>query len=121
MARLRWVGGGLSGQIYREAQGRLRAEWNKAVRGAPALLVIEDVDSLGGGGAEGGATELERRVVGCLASLLDSLALHPAPRLAVLAITASLDRVDPALRRPGRSHFILLNKKLTSFLPRSAS
>jgi len=94
----------LLSKFHGETEGRLRAEWNKAVRGAPALLVIEDVDSLGGGGggAEGGATELERRVVGCLASLLDSLALHPAPRLAVLAITASLDRVDPALRRPGR-------------------
>jgi transitional endoplasmic reticulum ATPase len=67
-----------------------------ATKPGPALVVVDDVDALGGDGRRAGGQE----AVAELAGLLDGL--DRRSRTVVLGTTARPDEVAPALRRPGR-------------------
>lgn len=87
------------GKYYGEAELRLRQVFQKATASAPCLIFIDEIDSLAPNRAsvEG---EVEKRVVAQLLSLMDGFAQLNG--VIVLAATNCPDRVDPALRRPGR-------------------
>jgi transitional endoplasmic reticulum ATPase len=93
------VGPEIMGRYYGEAEARLRSLFDKAVKSAPCLVFIDEIDSLAPDRAkvEG---EVEKRVVAQLLSLMDGFAQTQG--VIVLAATNRPDHLDPALRRPGR-------------------
>ena len=95
--------GGLAG----ESEANIRGLFRAAAETAPALLFIDEIDCLGGGGRrDGAARDLERRVVAQLAACLDALnppeALAQGKVVVLLAATAHPDALDPSLRATGR-------------------
>lgn len=93
------AGSEVMGKYYGEAEGKLRQIFEKASQNAPCLIFIDEIDSIAPDRrlVEG---EVEKRVVAQLLSLMDGFARQAG--VVVLAATNYPDRLDPALRRPGR-------------------
>ncbi|HEY9624335.1 MAG TPA: AAA family ATPase [Crinalium sp.] len=93
------VGPEVMGKYYGEAEGRLRGIFEKAIKSAPCLVFIDEIDSLAPDRSkvEG---EVEKRLVAQLLGLMDGFAKTKG--VIVLAATNRPDHLDPALRRPGR-------------------
>ncbi len=89
----------IMGKYYGEAEGRLRALFEKAAKAAPCLVFIDEIDSLAPDRSQVEG-EVEKRVVAQLLSLLDGFAKTQG--VILLAATNRPDHIDPALRRPGR-------------------
>ncbi len=87
------------GKYYGEAEGRLRALFEKAAKASPCLVFIDEIDSLAPDRSQVEG-EVEKRVVAQLLSLLDGFAKSQG--VILLAATNRPDHIDPALRRPGR-------------------
>jgi len=87
------------GKFYGESEERLRQVFTEAEKNAPAIIFIDELDSIAPKRAEV-TGEVERRIVAQLLTLMDGL----KSRLNVIVIGATnrLDAIDPALRRPGR-------------------
>lgn len=87
------------GKYYGEAEAKLRGIFEKASKSAPCLIFIDEIDSLAPdrSSVEG---EVEKRLVAQLLGLMDGFAKTEG--VLVLAATNLPDRIDPALRRPGR-------------------
>jgi len=86
-------------KFYGESEARLREKFEEAERSAPAILCIDEIDSIAPkrGEVQG---EVERRVVAQLLSLMDGL--KERGRVVVIGATNRPDDIDLALRRPGR-------------------
>ncbi len=86
-------------KFYGESEARLREKFEEAERSAPAILCIDEIDSIAPkrGEVQG---EVERRVVAQLLSLMDGL--RDRGRVVVIGTSNRPDDIDPALRRPGR-------------------
>ncbi len=91
-------GPAITSKYYGETEERLRATFDRAREDAPAIVFVEELDSLAGKREEGG--DPGSRVVAQLLALLDGLATDD--RVVVVGTTNRIDAVDPALRRPGR-------------------
>lgn len=93
------VGPEVIGKYYGEAESRLRRIFERAARSAPCLIFIDEIDSLAPDRStvEG---EVEKRLVGQLLGLMDGFTTTKS--VIVLAATNRPERLDPALRRPGR-------------------
>jgi len=68
---------------------------------APAVLLLDEVDSLAPG-RERGAAGASARMAAALGAEMDALSAAGAPRVAVVAATNRPGAVDQSLRRPGR-------------------
>jgi transitional endoplasmic reticulum ATPase len=86
-------------RFYGESEERLRKIFEEAEQNAPAIVFIDELDSIAPRRAEV-TGEVERRVVAQLLALMDGL--RARRNVIVLGATNRLDAVDPALRRPGR-------------------
>lgn len=86
-------------KYYGESEQQLRNIFEEASENAPAIIFIDELDSLGVKREEA-TGEVERRVVAQLLSLMDGL--KPRENVVVIAATNRVDAVDEALRRPGR-------------------
>ncbi len=86
-------------KYYGEAEAQLRNIFAKAVKSAPCLVFIDEIDSIAPDRAavEG---EVEKRLVAQLLGLMDGF--KKTEGVIILAATNHPDRLDPALRRPGR-------------------
>jgi transitional endoplasmic reticulum ATPase len=84
---------------YGETEERLRGVFEEAAENEPAIVLLDDLDSIASE-REGAGGDAERRVVGQLLSLLDGL--EERSRVVVIGTTDRPDALDPALRRPGR-------------------
>ncbi|MBW4655619.1 MAG: AAA family ATPase [Kaiparowitsia implicata GSE-PSE-MK54-09C] len=93
------VGPEVMGKYYGEAEARLRSIFEKAIKAAPCIVFIDEIDSLAPDRStvEG---EVEKRLVAQLLGLMDGFAKTTG--MVVLAATNRPDHLDPALRRPGR-------------------
>jgi len=89
----------IMGRFYGESEERLRQVFQEAEQNAPAIVFIDEIDSIAPRRAEV-TGEVERRVVAQLLTLMDGL--KSRRHIIVMAATNRLDAVDPALRRPGR-------------------
>lgn len=88
-------------KYYGESEEKLRAIFQEAEENAPAIIFIDEIDSIAAKRAEmTGERQLERRVVSQLLSLLDGLKARG--EVIVIAATNQPDILDPALRRGGR-------------------
>ena len=91
----------IMGKFYGESEGRLREVFEDAAAHAPAILFIDEIDSIAPKREEmGGEKQVEKRVVAQLLALMDGLASRG--QLIVIAATNIPNVIDPALRRPGR-------------------
>jgi len=81
-----------------ESEERLREGFERAQANAPAIVFIDEIDSIAGARDED--ADAENRVVAQLLTLMDGL--DPRGELVVIGATNRVDTVDPALRRGGR-------------------
>ncbi|WP_323172434.1 CDC48 family AAA ATPase [Natrialba sp. PRR66] len=86
-------------KYYGESEEQLREVFEDAEENAPAIIFIDELDSIAAKREEAGG-DVERRVVAQLLSLMDGL--EERGRVTVIAATNRLDDIDPALRRGGR-------------------
>ncbi|MGI6209894.1 MAG: CDC48 family AAA ATPase, partial [Anaerolineae bacterium] len=89
----------IMGRFYGESEERLRDIFQQAQQQAPAIIFIDEIDSIAPK-REQVTGEVERRVVAQLLTLMDGL--EPRQNVVVIGATNRLDAVDEALRRPGR-------------------
>ncbi|MGA2483203.1 MAG: CDC48 family AAA ATPase [Candidatus Acidiferrales bacterium] len=91
----------IMGKFYGESEARLRKVFEDAQAHAPAILFIDEIDSIAPKREEmGGEKQVERRVVAQLLALMDGL--ESRGQVIVIAATNIPNVIDPALRRPGR-------------------
>lgn len=86
-------------KYYGESEKRIREIFEESERNAPAIIFLDELDSIAPKREEV-AGEMERRMVAQLLSLMDGL--KERANVIVIGATNRPDAVDPALRRPGR-------------------
>jgi transitional endoplasmic reticulum ATPase len=86
-------------KFYGESEAKLRQIFEDASRNQPAIIFIDEIDSIA---PKRGAVlgEVEKRVVGQLLTLMDGL--RDRGQVVVIGATNIPNALDPALRRPGR-------------------
>src|SRR5690606_38542163 len=89
----------IMGRHVGESEQRLRDVFQEAQRDAPAIVFIDEIDSIAPK-RDQVTSEVERRIVAQLLTLMDGL--EPRQNLVVIAATNRVDSIDEALRRPGR-------------------
>ena len=87
------------GSAYGESEKKLRELFEEAAKSAPAIIFIDEIDSIAPkrGQVSG---EAEKRLVAQLLTLMDGI--EPRQNLVVIAATNRPEAIDEALRRPGR-------------------
>ncbi|WP_297500809.1 CDC48 family AAA ATPase, partial [Thermococcus sp.] len=86
-------------KYYGESEERLREVFQEAEENAPAIIFIDEIDSIAPKREEVSG-EVEKRVVSQLLTLMDGL--KSRGKVIVIGATNRPDAIDPALRRPGR-------------------
>ena len=86
-------------KYYGESEEQLRDVFDEAADNAPAVVFIDEIDSIAPRRSETSG-DVERRVVAQLLSLMDGL--DERGQVIVIGATNRLDALDPALRRGGR-------------------
>ncbi|TKR28216.1 AAA family ATPase [Natronomonas salsuginis] len=81
-----------------ESEERLREVFERAVENQPAVVFIDEIDSIAGTRDED--ADMENRVVAQLLTLMDGL--DDRGQVIVVGATNRVDAIDPALRRGGR-------------------
>ncbi|MFW5634029.1 MAG: CDC48 family AAA ATPase [Erythrobacter sp.] len=89
----------IMGSGYGESEKRLREVFEEAARAAPAIVFIDEIDSIAPKRTQVPG-EAEKRLVAQLLTLMDGL--EARSNLVVIAATNRPDAIDEALRRPGR-------------------
>ena len=89
----------IMGKMYGESEQRLREIFDEAEKNAPAIVFIDELDSIAPKRAEV-TGEVERRIVAQLLTLMDGL--KSRRHVIVIGATNMVEAIDPALRRPGR-------------------
>jgi len=88
-------------KFYGESEAHLRAIFEKASKNAPAIVFVDEIDSIASKREEvRGDQQVERRVVAQLLALMDGL--KERGEVVVIGATNIPNVLDPALRRPGR-------------------
>jgi len=86
-------------KYYGESEEQLREVFEEAEENAPAVVFIDEIDSIAPSRGET-TGDVERRVVAQLLSLMDGL--EERGDVIVVGATNRVDALDPALRRGGR-------------------
>jgi len=89
----------IMGSGYGESEKRLREVFEQATKAAPAIVFIDEIDSIAPKRSQVPG-EAEKRLVAQLLTLMDGL--EARANLVVIAATNRPDAIDEALRRPGR-------------------
>ncbi|NVM45114.1 MAG: CDC48 family AAA ATPase [Candidatus Lokiarchaeota archaeon] len=86
-------------KFYGDSERNLKGIFDRAERNSPAIIFIDELDSIAPKRSEV-TGEVERRVVSQLLTLLDGMKGREG--VIVIGATNRIDAIDPALRRPGR-------------------
>ena len=86
-------------KYYGESEEQLREVFEEAQENAPAIIFVDELDSIAPKRGETSG-DVERRVVAQLLSLMDGL--DERGDVVVIGATNRVDAIDPALRRGGR-------------------
>jgi transitional endoplasmic reticulum ATPase len=86
-------------KFYGESEKKIRSIFEEAEKNAPAIIFIDEIDSLAPKREDVGG-EVERRVVSQLLTMMDGL--QARGKVVVIGATNRPSAIDPALRRPGR-------------------
>ncbi len=91
-----WVG---------ESERAVREVFRKARQAAPCIIFFDELDALAPRRGEAGDSHTSERVVSQLLTEIDGI--EELQGVVILAATNRLDRIDPALLRPGRFDLLL--------------
>jgi len=86
-------------KYYGESEQQIRKIFEDASKSAPAIIFIDELDSIASK-RENVTGEVEKRVVAQLLTMMDGL--EDRGQVIVIAATNRVDSIDAALRRPGR-------------------
>lgn len=86
-------------KYYGESEKHIREVFEQAEKNAPAIVFIDEIDSIAPKRGEG-TDQTEKRIVAQLLTLMDGLKTRG--QVVVMAATNRPDDIDEALRRPGR-------------------
>lgn len=86
-------------KYYGESEEQLREVFEEATENSPAIIFMDELDSIAAQRGEASG-DVERRVVAQLLSLMDGL--EDRSEVVVIGATNRVDAIDPALRRGGR-------------------
>lgn len=86
-------------KYYGESEEQLREVFEQAEENSPAIIFMDELDSIAAERGEASG-DVERRVVAQLLSLMDGL--EDRNEVVVIGATNRVDAIDPALRRGGR-------------------
>lgn len=86
-------------KFYGESEAKLREIFEQARKKAPCIIFLDEIDALAPR-REDVQGEVEKRVVAQLLALMDGL--EARGQIIVIGATNLPNRIDPALRRPGR-------------------
>jgi len=86
-------------KYYGESEEQLRDIFEEAQENSPAIIFMDELDSIAPKRDDAGG-DVERRVVAQLLSLMDGL--EERGEIVVIGATNRVDAIDPALRRGGR-------------------
>ena len=86
-------------KFYGESEARLREIFKEAAENSPTIIFFDEIDSIAPKREEV-MSEVERRIVSQLLSLMDGL--EARGKVIVIAASNRPNAIDPALRRPGR-------------------
>jgi transitional endoplasmic reticulum ATPase len=86
-------------KFYGQSEENLRNKFDEAVKNPPAIIFIDEIDSIAPKRSDVHG-EVERRVVAQMLTLMDGM--HSRGKVIVIGATNRVDDMDPALRRPGR-------------------
>ncbi|MCA1661446.1 MAG: CDC48 family AAA ATPase [Novosphingobium sp.] len=89
----------IMGSAYGESEKRLREVFEEATRASPAIVFIDEIDSIAPKRSQVHG-EAEKRLVAQLLTLMDGIESRTS--IVVIAATNRPDAIDEALRRPGR-------------------
>ncbi|WP_298305819.1 CDC48 family AAA ATPase [uncultured Erythrobacter sp.] len=89
----------IMGSGYGESEKRLREVFEEAARASPAIVFIDEIDSIAPKRTQVHG-EAEKRLVAQMLTLMDGL--EARANIVVIAATNRPDAIDEALRRPGR-------------------
>ena len=89
----------IMGSGYGESEKHLRDVFEEATKAAPAIIFIDEIDSIAPKRSQVHG-EAEKRLVAQLLTLMDGL--NNRAHVVVIAATNRPDAIDEALRRPGR-------------------
>ncbi|MCB2087193.1 MAG: AAA family ATPase, partial [Sphingomonadaceae bacterium] len=89
----------IMGSGYGESEKRLREVFEAAAKVSPAIIFIDEIDSIAPK-RDRVSGEAEKRLVAQLLTLMDGI--EARSNLVVIAATNRPDAIDEALRRPGR-------------------
>lgn len=89
----------IMGSGYGESEKRLREVFEEAARASPAIIFIDEIDSIAPKRTQVPG-EAEKRLVAQMLTLMDGL--ESRANIVVIAATNRPDAIDEALRRPGR-------------------
>eukprot|EP00493_Phyllostaurus_siculus_P026352 UN26697 len=82
-----------------DSESNLRKAFEEASKNAPAIIFIDEIDSIAPKRDKTNG-ELERRIVSMLLTLMDGM--HGRGQVIVIGATNRVNTIDPALRRFGR-------------------
>ena len=99
-------------KFYGESEARLREIFESAGKASPAIIFLDEIDSLAPK-RDRVQGDVEKRVVAQLLALMDGL--KDRGQIVVIGATNLPDLLDPALRRPGR-----FDRELTIGVPDAA-
>ncbi len=86
-------------KFYGESEAKLREIFEEAASQAPSVIFIDEIDAIAPKRADV-LGDVEKRVVAQLLALMDGMV--PRGQVVVIGATNIPEKVDPALRRPGR-------------------
>ena len=86
-------------KFYGKSEGNLRKIFTDAKKNAPAIIFIDDIDSLSPK-REKVSGEVEQRLIAQLSNLMDGI--EKREDIIVIGATNRINEVDTSLRRPGR-------------------
>ena len=89
----------IMGSGYGESEKRLREVFEEAAKASPAIIFIDEIDSITPKRSQVSG-EAEKRLVAQMLTLMDGL--ESRSNIVVIAATNRPDAIDEALRRPGR-------------------
>ncbi|KAG1836114.1 P-loop containing nucleoside triphosphate hydrolase protein [Suillus subalutaceus] len=94
-----------SSHITEKTESKLRDVFKEARAKSPSIVILDEVDALFPRREEGAGSEVEKRVVATLLTILDGIDNANTTfddRVVVIGTTNRPNAIDPALRRPGR-------------------
>ncbi|MCL4400449.1 AAA family ATPase, partial [Candidatus Parvarchaeota archaeon] len=83
-----------------ESEKRVRELFDKARQVAPAIIFIDEIDSIASSRSNFEGNNINEQVVNQLLTELDGI--EPLKNVVVIAATNRIDRIDPAILRSGR-------------------